>query len=89
MITRFECFGMWFSVEFFDDCGTFDTTKVWARSGGWEVEVSWNFIDALRDRKYNPLTECKEYVGSPRHAFDTAMGDAMQIEADRYGRDDE
>jgi hypothetical protein len=89
MVAKFECFGMCFSVEFFDDCGTFDTTKVWARSGGWEVEVSWDMIDALRDTKIDLKTKNINYIGSPRYQFDTAMGDAMQIEADRYGRDDE
>jgi hypothetical protein len=83
MVAKFECFGMWFSVEFFDDCGTFDTRKVWAVSGGWEVEVSWDMIDALVDKRDG------KYIGSPRYQFDTAMGDAMQIEADRYGRDDD
>ena len=89
MITRFECFGMSFTVEFYDNGDIMEPKKVWATSGGWEVEVTWDMIDALRDTKSDPVTKIISYIGSPRYQFDTAMEDAMISEVERYGGDDD
>jgi hypothetical protein len=80
---------MSFAVEFYENGDVMEPKKVWATSGGWEVEVSWDMIDALRNIKVDPVTKISSCIGSPRYLFDTEMYDAMQVEADRYGRDDE
>ena len=85
MIARFDSFGMTFQVEFFSD----EAKKLWIVSCGDTVPLTWDFVDSLRDRRYNPITKITQYEGSPRYQFDTAMEDAMQEEMARYKGDDE
>ncbi len=67
MICKFECFGMTFTAEFNSPT---DVRKVWAKSGGWEVEISWDMLFSLRE---DCLVE-----------FDAAMAEAIVAELSLY-----
>jgi hypothetical protein len=67
MICKFECFGMVFVAEFYTPT---DVRKVWAKSGGWEVEISWDMLFALKENR--------------RREFGAAMDEAIVAELSLY-----
>jgi hypothetical protein len=47
-----------------------DVRKVWAKSGGWEVEISWDMLFALKENR--------------RREFGAAMDEAIVAELSLY-----